>query len=822
MITSAEYKSPGLYLKGVETESIPPLLSAVTGFVGAAEKGPLNLPQSISNWGKYLEVFGSFVPYSYLAESVYGFFLNGGEKCYIVRVGCSPGDPSDAQIGECKIYEPLQKASKTILDELGNNSIRLEAINEGSWGNHIAVKISGEAQKKIELSRLTQSGIQSDNEIKVDFIYDFTKGDKIWITHRDDKSIVKSYEIDDINEGNKSILLNNTLGEEFPEESVVSAYGFRLSVTCINRREIFDNLSMNPDNPRYFEDVINGDPSVINYMEKARNGNSILVTATELEPVSSNSRFKPKSDMYTLEEGGDGSVYAQGTLKDEANNDSIYIFAKKKGSDGNDIHVSVDEFVTTTALPISSENNDKVTVNNVQHFIGTEDSKLVIKHGIITEEIIIAEITKDENAIILQSSLLNGDYPEGSKIWVKSAADKPYFNIIIKQNRKDGPVEKYYNLNIESGNKRYFKTVINHGFEDANIQPSIYICVNENVSANNIPTFTSEIQLTGGKHPSEIDYQYYTGYTDNNAHFTPSGDDVTKLYGLSALELIDEVSLVSIPDLDWISGNSTDENSKKKNFIKAQNHILFHCEKMGERFALLNSMRDTKPTDIAQWPLHFENTKSSRFGALHYPWLICTFDEKKKKVPPSGFIAGATALSDRKDGINKAPANIKLKGAFDLEFHIDQAQQDELNPIGINCIRKFEHDGIRVWGARTLSPESTWQYINVRRVFLGIIKTLYKRLLWSVFEPNDSILWKRIESTLNSFFLTMLSKGMTASQRPEEAYYVKCNEETNTKVIIDSGMVIAEIGVALSCPAEFIVITVKKTPESISLIEEDV
>ncbi|MBN1181698.1 MAG: phage tail sheath family protein [Bacteroidales bacterium] len=821
MIASAEYKSPRVYLKSLETEPLSPLLSSVTGFVGVAEKGPLNLPQSICNWGEYLTIFGSFVSYSHLAESVYGFFLNGGERCYIVRVGCSPYDSSDEKKDIWNVYEQLQKASKTILDELGNNSIKFEAINEGRWGNSIKIEISGGIQKKIELSRLAHAANSSDNEIVVDFIYDFMKGDKIWITHRDDKSIIKSYEIIDINEESRSISLNNTLDEEFPDESVVSGYGFRLSVTCIDKREIFDNLSMNPDNHYYFKNIINGDPSVINYIEKARNGNSIIVTVVELEPIDSSSWFKPKPDVYKLENGGDGSVYAQGTLIDDNNNDSIAVYSKKRGSDGNTIQVATEEFCALTALPVPYGSN-VVTVNNITDFIGTKDSWLVITDGLNTEEREIVTISKDKNEITLQS-ILSNEYPEASKITIKhSPADKPNFNIIIKQKEKDDPLEQYNNLNIKSSRGRFFKTVINDGLTDANISASEYIRVSDTSPSIDPPQLNSQIPLAGGKHPSEIAYEYYTGYTDSNSYFTSPNNDNTRFYGLSALELVDEVSLVSIPDLDWIAEKNHTKNENQKDFILAQKQILFHCEKMGERFAILDSMHDTKPMDITQWPLHFENKRSSKFGAFYYPWLFCTFDGKKKCVPPSGFIAGATAQSDRKIGLNKAPANMKLKGAFDLEFSVNQVQQDELNPIGINCIRKFEHSGIRVWGARTLSNESKWEYVNVRRVFLGIIKTLYNKLLWSVFEPNDSNLWKRIESTLNSYFQALISKGMTASQRPEEAYYVKCNDETNTRDIINSGQVIAEIGVALTNPAEFIIVTIKKTPESLMLVEEDV
>lgn len=827
-MTLNSFQTPGVYLKGLETETLQPFLSAITGFVGIAQRGPLNVPQPIRNWAEFPEVFGGFVPYSHLAESVYGFFLNGGEKCYVVRIADTTDRTSENIPDTCKRVDLLRKASNTevelITDENARETIRIEAINEGSWGNEIQVEVHSESSKNIDLTKLTEPTQTSGKIIKVDCVYDFSKGGKIRITHKDNPLIKRSYTIDSINETNGAIILKEQIQELFPKDSVVSGPGFRLFCVYNNRRETFDNLSMNPENLNYFVDIINGDPSISSYIERARKGYSILIHVEHIrDGATGRSRFKPKTrpaqpgeGHYKIDRGGEGCVYAHNTLKDGSGNDSIIVSARVKGRKGNNLFVSASAFTTKTALRIPAQkggNRNTVTVENIQGFRANDILSIISSDNpSITEDATIINV-REEHILDLDRNLTH-EYPLGSGLKVRDR-----FTILVKRDEGLETIEKFYNLSMDStDNTHYFKKIINQGLNSGSpgkkISASEYICVDEAVSIANPPKEGEEIQLNGGRYPGEIDYRYYTGYEDGGSYFVPPENTEKQLLGLAAFEVIDEISLVAIPDLNWIT--------LQDDFISAQNHLLYHCQKMGERFALLDPMWGAKPGDIVSWPLNFSNLQRSKFGALYYPWLLGIVEGEKRQIPPSGFIAGIIAQTDRKDGINKAPANVKIKGIVDVETHIDQTMQDEMNSLRINCIRKFENGAIKVWGARTLSPELKGLYINVRRVLLYVIKTLSKSLLWTVFEPNTSDLWKRIESTLYSFFLTMISKGMTASPIPEEAFYVKCNEETNTRETIESGQVNAEVGVALTAPAEFIVITVRKTPESLNIVEEEI
>jgi phage tail sheath protein FI len=168
-------------------------------------------------------------------------------------------------------------------------------------------------------------------------------------------------------------------------------------------------------------------------------------------------------------------------------------------------------------------------------------------------------------------------------------------------------------------------------------------------------------------------------------------------------------------------------------------------------------------------------------------------------------MAGIWARSDDTRGVHKAPANEVIRGAIDLELLLTKGEHDQLNNQGVNCIRAFPGRGIRVWGARTLSSDSSWRYINVRRLFNYIEESIWDGTQWVVFEPNDPALWGRVIRTVSSFLLRTWREGALFGATPEEAFYVKCDSETNPPDVIDAGQLIVEIGIAPVKPAEFVI-----------------
>ena len=210
----------------------------------------------------------------------------------------------------------------------------------------------------------------------------------------------------------------------------------------------------------------------------------------------------------------------------------------------------------------------------------------------------------------------------------------------------------------------------------------------------------------------------------------------------------------------------------------------------------------------------------SAFAALYYPWIkvdnpVATNGaDSELLVPPSGHVAGLWARVDGERGVHKAPANEVLRGVLDVEMPITDKEQGLLNPDGINCIRTFGTRGIRVWGARTLSSNTDWTYIPVRRLFNMIETTISDGTQFAVFEPNDWRLWSRLTRTITSFLTGLWRDGALFGETANQAFFVKCDAETNPQDQIDRGMVVMEVGIAPVKPAEFVIFRISQLQES--------
>jgi phage tail sheath protein FI len=273
--------------------------------------------------------------------------------------------------------------------------------------------------------------------------------------------------------------------------------------------------------------------------------------------------------------------------------------------------------------------------------------------------------------------------------------------------------------------------------------------------------------------------------------------------GFGGLEALDAVTMVAVPDLM----SSYERGLLDLEGLKAvQLGMISHCEKMGDRVAIVDPPPGMNAQQIREWR---QDTVGydSKYAALYYPWIKVAdlSSGRMRMVPPSGHLAGVWARSDSERGVHKAPANEVIRGAVDLELQITRGEQDLLNPLGVNCVRAFPGRGIRVWGARTLSSDSAWKYLNVRRYFNYLEESILTSTDWVVFEPNDHHLWAQIRRNVSAFLVNEWRSGALFGARPEEAFYVKCDEETNPPESIDLGRVICEIGIAPVKPAEFVV-----------------
>jgi phage tail sheath protein FI len=281
--------------------------------------------------------------------------------------------------------------------------------------------------------------------------------------------------------------------------------------------------------------------------------------------------------------------------------------------------------------------------------------------------------------------------------------------------------------------------------------------------------------------------------------------DAAERTGINGLEALTDVSLLVCPDLFYgYDGSSTAQTRIKQ----IQAAMITHCENMQYRFAVLDTPPNLNAQEVKAWRdnVNFDTS----YAAMYYPWIevpdLSDSPNTSKFVPPSGHVVGIYNRTDSERGVHKAPANEVILGATNLEIDLTKGEQDTLNPIGVNCIRSFPGRGIRVWGARTLSSDGSWRYINVRRLFSQVGQSLDTGLQWVVFEPNDSNLWARVRRDITAFLRVVWRGGALFGATPEQAFYVKCDEELNPHEIRDLGQLIIEVGMAPVKPAEFVIL----------------
>jgi uncharacterized protein len=327
--------------------------------------------------------------------------------------------------------------------------------------------------------------------------------------------------------------------------------------------------------------------------------------------------------------------------------------------------------------------------------------------------------------------------------------------------------------------------------------------------------------------------------------------------GLRVLEIVDEVSVVAVPDIhirpelpaqtatpppdewDECACGPREESPvtppvfpelpstfSDAEIFRVQNALVAHCEGLKDRFALLDppfsTARDNKLgiSAVLAWRSRFE----SKYAALYFSWLrvmdpLRLGGKVVRAIPSSGHVAGIFARSDLEVGVHKAPANAEVRWAEDTTVLVEDDLQASLNPQGVNAIRCFPGRGLRLYGARTVSSDPDWRCVNVRRLMLMIEEALDVATQWVVFEPNDVYTRNKVTLAITTFLETLWQRGALAGAQPDEAFYIKCDEDNNPSYERDQGRLHVEVGVAPSIPAEFIILRLGRTAEEFEITE---
>ncbi|MGI9105384.1 MAG: phage tail sheath family protein [Pyrinomonadaceae bacterium] len=300
-----------------------------------------------------------------------------------------------------------------------------------------------------------------------------------------------------------------------------------------------------------------------------------------------------------------------------------------------------------------------------------------------------------------------------------------------------------------------------------------------------------ELPLGGGNDGQRPGANEYSGYLDANTN---------DKFGLTAFEDLEDISIIAAP------GSTANYAEHIAEATATTDALVAHAARMRYRIAVLDSGDQQTISDVRALRARID----SRYAALYYPWVrvLDPITGTDINLPPSGFVAGIYARNDANRGVFKAPANETVRLASGFERKLTRAEQEILNPEGINCFRFFEGSGFRLWGARTTSSDPEWKYVNVRRYFAYLERSIAQGTQWAVFEPNSAPLWDDVRRVVGDFLYSEWKRGGLPGAKAEQAFFVRCDRSTMTQADLDNGRLVCNIGVAPLRPAEFVIIRI--------------
>lgn len=484
------------------------------------------------------------------------------------------------------------------------------------------------------------------------------------------------------------------------------------------------------------------------------------------------------------------ALAASAELLDDLGQPTLRVSAANQGRWGNLVKVEVQrqEPRFSTLLTLDLREGDTAAVVRSTHGI-TRGTTIRFRDG---EGEVYRTVTELSGKTITWSSdqPLERAFRSGSPTYVEPLEFQ--LNLHWRSAR-----ERYRNLSMSPISDNYVERVVN---SESSIGRVIDLRTDSPVPSS---------------YPASVHEQVLDGGADGLFTVTPEdfiganiGPD--ERYGLSALEAVEEIDLLVTPDLVWALEGSNGFRTERDVQV-VQDAMVTQCERLRTRLAILDFPDPADHQRASNWRLLFD----SGHAAFYYPWIQVEHAGTMQLVPPSGHVAGIFARCDREMGPYRAPANEELHGVYDLARVLRDDDIGRLNDEGINCLKSFARRGIRVWGARTTSNEPAWRYVNVRRVMGTVISSVERGLQWSVFETNSPFLWKSLTRQLTSFLLDLWNEGYFKGRSPEDAFFVKCDEENNPPEVRDAGQVIIECGVAPVRPAEFLIFKVAADMEEV-------
>ncbi|MEV8467472.1 phage tail sheath subtilisin-like domain-containing protein [Fluviibacterium sp. DFM31] len=820
-----EYLAPGVYIEEVSSGNKPieGASTSTAGMVGFTQRGPENTPTLVTSFGAFNRVFGGFIDHATLADpasgldmlpyAVQGFFGNGGARLYVNRIVGTNATTASVQVHGTDL---TQGVSTTMVGAaaLGAGTIAIEDASNVAAGTVLLIS----DDDRTELVTATGPATGTRLLVNAPFAQAGADDDAVTVqTFTDGANFPVS---GDMVAGATALALTDPTGIAAGDILRVSDTGNPdlteyVIATTLDLPDVDQALLFAHPAATTVVDVVTAAAGAATQLDGAsvagaaaldvdpqpsiaagdivRLGNAFrrVLSAAETVPVSA-----------LTESHGDGVTVTASVPMFEAH-------ARFRGAWGNDMQVRTERSSLVETATAAAAGTGETVVMLDSAFGLYEGSVLEFSTG---ERATVASVNRVSGEVVLTGSLGTG---VGPGTVVRSVE----FHLIAEriENGKVAESELFENLSMNSDHPRYAPTIVGRfdraaiaGRESGNAGGSELIRLSDRtVDDAGVDVATAD----DGRIATPVAAVIWpmVGGTDDDASIDSNtfigtaSDDPGDRTGIQALENESSISIVAVP-------GQTD--------ISLQKALLNHCAKMRYRFAVVETDVGDRLADARGHRQNFDTT----YGAIYYPWLVIPdrFGDPGDilKIPPAGHVAGIYARTDINRGVWKAPANEVVRGILGFETALTKGEQDILNPIHVNCFRDFRtaNRGLRLWGARTLSSDPEWKYVNVRRLLLFIEQSLDNGLQWAVFEPNAEPLWASVKQSISGFLTGIWRDGGLEGTSEEEAYFVNVGYNiTMTQADIDNGRLIVEVGVAAVKPAEFVIIRIgQKTREATS------
>ncbi len=831
-----EYLAPGVYVeeRSFRSKSIEGVSTSTTGFVGGTRYGPTSgEPELMTSFGQFERIYGGLDPLtykgttiqSYLAYAVRAFFDNGGARLYIARAFTPSGDSDDAEDahkGRAAIPAPQAEIAEADALATSVSSRTLAALNEAVSAAQEALAAAITVLRFLTPQVLAVLTVTPEPEID----YDYGEGTNVSAQLGDLVGALVDPELAVVNatlaeNGRKDLITAADLAYSNARDTLVNADTARIAVSEAYSNGVDDGEAEAtlPDNPI-------ADPSALMPLLQTA-ADEVEDDRDDLAPLSDDLESALEDIVDETEAvitAAEALNTAVGEVVDAAN-DSV-----------GDIHDVTEAAVLGYRATVA-----QAEAQFVARFPGEAGNMTVTVTGRLAANVLT---TRDSGAAV--PSMREGDLvviQRGGNAFLYNATrsgDSWSFDLAsggsLALDTLVPDTDNVFPLSLTAEVEppgAFAQSMLWDGLttstHDVRRRDSITEVFAEDIGNRMRALETPVVLMAKGVNTALLAGQLI-GLADGDWESKLNSDDSDRLINTGTFELQGgndgnrpEASaykgsedattgikrgLVSLEDLEEISivaapGYSHDYPTRENAVQQINQHVIGHCERMRYRVGILDSPNDVALSGVRD----YRAVLDSKHAAVYYPWvsILDPISNQIINVPPSGFMAGIYARTDNRVGVHKAPANEVVTGGIGLELSINKAQQDVLNPLGINCLRFFEGRGYRVWGARTISSDPEWKYLNIRRYFAYLERSIDVSTQWAVFEPNGEALWDNIRRTAESFLETEWREGRLAGTSTEEAFFVRCDRSTMTQNDLDNGRMICLIGVAPLYPAEFVI-----------------